>query len=859
MIEPDSQDVAGWLEKGQLALQCFNTIDAYEYFVQALNLDPNVPEAWLQYGSVLEKLGCYGDAIAANNNAQKLYASPTFKPEPPSLEPTPGILSAIVAKQRSADYWLQQGYAQGDLGRYEDAVVSFAKAIELDPSRQEAWFSRSNVLAAAGRFQEATVSYQKAAELNPQDYQTWNNFGYVWHQIGDYEQAIANYDKAIACKSDCAPAWNNRGFALSHLGLYDTAIACYDTALSINQNYAAAWHNRGNALRELERYEEAIGNFDLALAIQPDFQDVKKSRNLALQAMGAEAILKETKREETAIDKNSALEDSQELYGEILEPQPEDIAVKESQIGPTLPIGPEPKLDITRPNLELAKSDSAETEDFKALQETAVQLLADLQNPETTPAVKLTLKRQLAESYQRQIDLLAQRNPTKALELAEECKDRWLGSLREGWTYQPLRPTYGQMQTLLSPRTAAVYWHLSPDKLTTFILKQNHPPQVFQSIAPSVGANASLDETAMVAPSQHQELANWLAEWTESYRRYRNQELLPTATAPWREQMEAMLFSRLRSILEIERLCTEDLQDIDQLILIPHCDLHRIPLHVLFPERYTVTYLPSAQIGLSLPPTVSPQRLLSVEDPATQWDKPKDISSSILFTQLETALINRLYGSFRTQSIAKEAATKTKVIDALNLMSGCFYFNGYSQQLDDSVQPTLALAGRDWLSCQDLYSIGLHNYALVCLSIEEAEVSAETMTDEAADLTSGLLAAGAAHVLLTLWKVNGISGVLMMTEFHRKLFLEGLSPAQALAQTQQWLRTVTYTELGQWYQSRADELFAVESHNLLGERLQDFARKAQAKAHESEALRYVQTPYTHPYYWAGLKIAGNPS
>ncbi len=849
MLEPDSQDVSGWLEKGQLALQCLNTIDAHEYFVQALILDPSIPEAWLQYGSVLEKLGCYGDAITANNNAQKLYANPMFKPEPPAQEPTPALLSAIVAKQRSADYWLQQGFAQGDLGRYKDAVLSFEKAIELDPDRQEAWFSRSNALAATSRFQEATVSYQRAAELDPQDYQTWNNFGYVWHQVGDYEQAVAHYDKAIACKSDCAPAWNNRGFALFHLGLYDTAIACYDTALSIKENYAPAWHNRGNALRALERYEEAIGNFDQALAIQPDFQDVKQSRSLALQAMGAEEIVEKTEAE----DKLN-LEDSQEIDGEILEPQPEDMATENKQ---TVQIASEPKSNITRPKLDLAKSDLAETEDFKALQETAVQLLENLQNPKATPEAKSILKRQLAESYQRQVDLLAQHNPTKALELAEECKDRWIGGLREGWGYQPLRPTYAQIQTLLNPRTAAVYWHLSPDTLTTFILKQNHPPQVFQSIAPSA-SNVS-DKPTAVAASQHQALEQWLTEWAESYRRYRNQELLPTATAPWREQMEAMLFSRLRSILEIERLCIEDLQDIDQLILVPHRDLHLIPLHVLFPERYTVTYLPSAQIGLSLPPTTSPQRLLSVEDPATQWDQPKDISSSILFTQLEAALITRLYGSFRTQSITKEAATKAKVTDALNLMSGCFYFNGYSQQLNESAQPALALAGQDWLTCQDLYSIGLHNYSLVCLSVEEAEVPAQTITDEATDLVSGLLAAGTAHVLLTLWKVNGISSVLMMTEFHRKLFLQGLSPALALAQTQQWLRTVSYTELGQWYQSRADELFAIEPHNLLGERLQDFARKAQAKADESEALRYVQTPYTHPYYWAGLKIAGNAS
>jgi tetratricopeptide (TPR) repeat protein len=854
MLEPDSQDVSGWLEKGQLALQCHNAIDAYECFIQVLNLDPNIPEAWLQYGSVLEKLGCYSDAITANNNAQKLYANPKLNLASPSLETPPTILAAIAAKQVSADYWLQQGYALGDLGRYEDAVVSFEKAIEVEPNRQAAWFSRSNALAAAGRFQESTISYQKTAELNPQDYQTWNNFGYVWHQVGDYEQAIAHYDKAIACKPDCAPAWNNRGFALFHLGLYDTAIACYDTALSFNKNYAAAWHNRGNALRTLERYEEAIINFDQALAIQPDFQDVKKNRNLALRAMGREEIPEETSRTE-----NLASKDSQEIPEERLKSSLEDKAIEDPQtvqIPVQIPL--KPKLDLTRTQLDLAKADLVPNADFKVLQETAAKLLEDLQNPEATSAATSTLKRQLAESYQRQVDLLARHNPTKALELAEECKDRWMGSLRNGWDYQPFRPTYAQIQTLLSPRTAAIYWHLSPDTLTTFILKQNHPPQVFQSLAPSVVSHASPTKSTEIAASQHQELQKWLTEWTEEQRNYHNQELLPTATAPWRDHMEAMLFSRLHTILEIERLCLEDLQEIDQLILIPHRDLHLIPLHVLFPKQYIVTYLPSAQIGLGLPPTTSPQRLLSVEDPATQWDKPKDVSSSILFTQLESALVTRLYGSFRTQSIAREAATKTKVIDALNLMSGCFYFNGYSQRPDELAPSALALAGQDWLTCQDLCSVGLHNYALVCLSVEEAEVlHAQTIADEATDLVSGLLVAGAAHVLSTLWKVSGISHVLIMTEFHRKLFLEDLPPAQALAQTQQWLRTVTYTELSQWYQARADELAGVDSYSLLGERLQDFAKKAQAKAEESELYQYTQTPYAHPYYWAGVKISGN--
>jgi hypothetical protein len=40
--------------------------------------------------------------------------------------------------------------------------------------------------------------------------------------------------------------------------------------------------------------------------------------------------------------------------------------------------------------------------------------------------------------------------------------------------------------------------------------------------------------------------------------------------------------------------------NIQKLILIPHRDLHRFPLHALFPDNFTITYLPCAQIGITL-------------------------------------------------------------------------------------------------------------------------------------------------------------------------------------------------------------------------------------------------------------------
>jgi tetratricopeptide (TPR) repeat protein len=52
-----------------------------------------------------------------------------------------------------------------------------------------------------------------------------------------------------------------------------------------------------------------------------------------------------------------------------------------------------------------------------------------------------------------------------------------------------------------------------------------------------------------------------------------------------------------------------------------------------------------------------------------------------------------------------------------------------------------------------------------------------------------------------VWPVEDESSALLMIQFHRLLQQQTLSPAQALTQAQEWLRTITYKDLSNWYQS----------------------------------------------------------
>ncbi len=163
-----------------------------------------------------------------------------------------------LATAEDHDVWLEKGNELYELGRYEEAIASYDKAIEIKPDDHLVWYNRGVALMNLGRNEEAIVSYDKAIKIKPDDYRVWNNQGYTFGKLDRYEEAIVSYDKAIKIKPDNHLHWNNRGVALRRLDRYEEAIASYDKAIKIKPDYHEAWYNRGDALFNLGRYEDAI-------------------------------------------------------------------------------------------------------------------------------------------------------------------------------------------------------------------------------------------------------------------------------------------------------------------------------------------------------------------------------------------------------------------------------------------------------------------------------------------------------------------------------------------------------------------------------------------------------------------------
>ena len=192
----------------------------------------------------------------------------------------------IIDEELSAIDWFTKGTSLRDLGRLEEAITCYDKALEINPEFVEVWNNKGISLHMLGRLEEAVTCYDKALEINPEFAEVWNNKGLSLADLGRREEAIACYSKALEINPEVAGAWTNKGYSLNKLGRIKEAVTCYDKALEINPDDEYAWTNKGISLDDLGRYEVAISCYDKALEINPDDEGAWNNKGYSLRNLG---------------------------------------------------------------------------------------------------------------------------------------------------------------------------------------------------------------------------------------------------------------------------------------------------------------------------------------------------------------------------------------------------------------------------------------------------------------------------------------------------------------------------------------------------------------------------------------------
>ena len=193
---------------------------------------------------------------------------------------------ALEIKPNHADAYYNLGHLLAKMGRTDEALAHYQKALELDPNHTKAHINLGGLLADAGRADEALAHYSKASEIAPNDSGIQYNLGSLLEDMGRSDEAMAHYQKALALTPNHAETHYNLGHLLARMGRSDAAMVHYQQALELRPDHADAHNNLGILLASRGRGDEAIAHFRKASELDPQSIGFLKNLATALSQQG---------------------------------------------------------------------------------------------------------------------------------------------------------------------------------------------------------------------------------------------------------------------------------------------------------------------------------------------------------------------------------------------------------------------------------------------------------------------------------------------------------------------------------------------------------------------------------------------
>jgi Tfp pilus assembly protein PilF len=186
------------------------------------------------------------------------------------------------------------GAALQDVGRVDEAVARYRRALELSPGYTPALNNLGTALRARGRAEEAVATYDSAiargaGQTNPSLYL---NRGNALMEQGRTAEAVEWFRRALAADPQSAHARDalanslyDAGTDALERGAFAAAESALREALALKPASAEMHNNLGIALASQGRIAEAVRAWEAALRLNPNLTDARRNLQLASQKL----------------------------------------------------------------------------------------------------------------------------------------------------------------------------------------------------------------------------------------------------------------------------------------------------------------------------------------------------------------------------------------------------------------------------------------------------------------------------------------------------------------------------------------------------------------------------------------------
>ncbi|MFH1221361.1 MAG: protein kinase [Candidatus Eisenbacteria bacterium] len=173
-----------------------------------------------------------------------------------------------VQDQSPAAFTLQ-GVARTHLGRYDDAIIAFRKAIDADSSYAEAYDGEMRAYYDLGKYDLAADACHKEIKLRPRSCSVYRWLAYIYYTQLDYPNAIKQYEMMIKLCPNDTRGYEGLGVAYFDMRKWPEASRAFQQAVAIKPD-DNTYSNLGTIYFYDARYADAAKMYKAALDLSDD-------------------------------------------------------------------------------------------------------------------------------------------------------------------------------------------------------------------------------------------------------------------------------------------------------------------------------------------------------------------------------------------------------------------------------------------------------------------------------------------------------------------------------------------------------------------------------------------------------------
>lgn len=192
VIEIDPSNIDAWYGKASAWARSGDRVRAVNSLEEVVLLDRNHNPAWQNMGLLYQEAGRYEEAVKAHKVACEIedqYNEIDCSNLGTALADLEQYEEAVSAYDKALRInpqhftaWHNLSSVYNDMGEYRQAIEAANQAIRLDKNKQNIggpWLSKGRALYHLGKYEEALASYEKALELDPDNSTAIKNIRYL--------------------------------------------------------------------------------------------------------------------------------------------------------------------------------------------------------------------------------------------------------------------------------------------------------------------------------------------------------------------------------------------------------------------------------------------------------------------------------------------------------------------------------------------------------------------------------------------------------------------------------------------------------------------------------------------------------